>query len=544
MQTDYVEDSRLDVRTHNARSSQPNDAMQTSQLQFQLALWATILSASAFGQTPTLGPSSIAQAPARIVWEFPGEPSPSIFKEGLLLHHSSDQLIEVTSTFGAFELKALDEADLSPLWVSPLPAGTRVWDMDELPNGDIVVVGSVMSSGAIPSPIGGFDAFAAIYGSGGQLVNAWRFGGTADNWAVSVSALPSGDLVIAGFTDNDGYGGANSPMEPAPFLARSDAQGGSQWVERVENGTDYLEIIDIDAAPGGAIYAAGFRVASNFAPKDRMIIEADASGQNQTFTFGDVGEFESVVALADGSAVFAGYSWDSASGVQGGVIRRVAGSAPIPGWTLLIPGLSGAYSEVFAVVPDGSGGIWASVKDASSVLLSFPAFTGVIQIDSRGREVRRSQLFTVWDRIDGFARGNDGDFFLYVRPVFVMAPLVIRLTVGSVAATVCDGAPNSTGAGAVLDAAGSAEASANRLTLFASGLPPQQAVLFLTSRTAGSSIQLPNTQGVLCLDGSIGRFVAPGQVQMSGVNGLAHLDLALNALALPSGSVPALAGES
>jgi hypothetical protein len=103
---------------------------------------------------------------------------------------------------------------------------------------------------------------------------------------------------------------------------------------------------------------------------------------------------------------------------------------------------------------------------------------------------------------------------------------------------------NSTGSPGVLAADGDTSASANDVTLTASDLPQQSFGFFLTSRTQGLIANPGGSQGVLCLGGSIGRYVGPGQIQNSGTTGEISLVLDLTNTPQPAGSVAVLPGET
>lgn len=108
----------------------------------------------------------------------------------------------------------------------------------------------------------------------------------------------------------------------------------------------------------------------------------------------------------------------------------------------------------------------------------------------------------------------------------------------------CLGAPNSTGAGATIEGAGSALLAENDLALTASGLPVGSFTLFLTSQSQGFVTAPGGSQGILCLGGEIGRYVGPGQIQQASSGGDATLSLDLTALPQPTGSVSAVAGQT
>jgi len=108
----------------------------------------------------------------------------------------------------------------------------------------------------------------------------------------------------------------------------------------------------------------------------------------------------------------------------------------------------------------------------------------------------------------------------------------------------CVAVPNATGLGALLVGSGTPYRSNNDLTLRVSRLPLNTTAFFLTSRAPGFITQPGGSQGTLCLNGAIGRFVAPGQVQNSGAAGAVQLTVDLAALPQPSGSVSGQVGET
>ncbi|MEM1453137.1 MAG: hypothetical protein AAGI22_28810 [Planctomycetota bacterium] len=97
--------------------------------------------------------------------------------------------------------------------------------------------------------------------------------------------------------------------------------------------------------------------------------------------------------------------------------------------------------------------------------------------------------------------------------------------------TYCDGGrPNSTGTPARIGTLGSTSIANASLRLVATELPPQSFGYFLVSESPNA---LPNPGGPpVCLGGSIGRFVGPGQIQSSGL--LGRIELPVNLTNLPS----------
>ncbi len=103
---------------------------------------------------------------------------------------------------------------------------------------------------------------------------------------------------------------------------------------------------------------------------------------------------------------------------------------------------------------------------------------------------------------------------------------------------------NSTGSSGTISGMGSAAVASNDLTLVASNLPLNSFGYFLTSQAQGLTLQPGGSQGVLCLGGSIGRYVGPGQIQNTGAAGAFSLLLSLTQTPTPTGFVAVAAGET
>jgi hypothetical protein len=118
------------------------------------------------------------------------------------------------------------------------------------------------------------------------------------------------------------------------------------------------------------------------------------------------------------------------------------------------------------------------------------------------------------------------------------------LGAGSLGTTYCTPAvANSTGNSGEITATGSTMVSNNDVTLEASSLPNNSFGFFLCSRMQGMVPQPGGSQGVLCLGGSIGRYVGAGQIMNSGSTGSFSLVLDLNTIPQPAGAVAAVAGD-
>ena len=93
-------------------------------------------------------------------------------------------------------------------------------------------------------------------------------------------------------------------------------------------------------------------------------------------------------------------------------------------------------------------------------------------------------------------------------------------------------------------ATGSSVVAANDLTVACVDMPPLAFGFFIVSAQQGFVMNPAGSAGHLCLDGAIGRYVGPGQIQNSGPQGEISLALDLTALPQPLGFVSVQSGET
>ncbi|MFT5732499.1 MAG: hypothetical protein ACJAZN_003495 [Planctomycetota bacterium] len=111
----------------------------------------------------------------------------------------------------------------------------------------------------------------------------------------------------------------------------------------------------------------------------------------------------------------------------------------------------------------------------------------------------------------------------------------------------CLSEPTSTGLPAELKLFGSPVVANDDMRLVATGVPAQSFGFFITSLTQFFESNPGGSQGNLCVGGSIGRFVGPGQVMSSGTSGAMVLDTAaglwsVRFIPTPTGSYAASPG--
>lgn len=108
----------------------------------------------------------------------------------------------------------------------------------------------------------------------------------------------------------------------------------------------------------------------------------------------------------------------------------------------------------------------------------------------------------------------------------------------------CSAAFNSSGLRAVMSAAGSKVAADNDLTIEAHQLPANAIGIFLVGPQRANILNPSGSAGVLCVGGSIGRYVYPGQVQLGGAARTFSLQLDLTQIPQGAGFVTAQPGDT
>ena len=111
----------------------------------------------------------------------------------------------------------------------------------------------------------------------------------------------------------------------------------------------------------------------------------------------------------------------------------------------------------------------------------------------------------------------------------------------SLGSNYCVSNVNSSGSSAVMSATGSNVAANNDITLQASGMPANQFGIFVV---AASQNQIPLSNGFLCVTGTIGRYVGPGQIRSTGTTGAFELQIDLQAIPQGGGTAGTSAGQT
>ncbi len=186
--------------------------------------------------------------------------------------------------------------------------------------------------------------------------------------------------------------------------------------------------------------------------------------------------------------------------------------------------------------------------------------TGIFEYDTTGAQINyfdSTGIGTTPQGVYGLQNGNillgaGNGLFVYDRVAGTFTAIVAGIDAnyitplggGIISTNYCTANSNSTGSPASMSGSGSLSVAANNLSLHASGLPNNSFAFFLTALDRGFIANPGGSQGNLCLSGSIGRYVGPGQIQNSGATGQISLTVNLAQHPTPSGPVQVMPGET
>ncbi len=269
---------------------------------------------------------------------------------------------------------------------------------------------------------------------------------------------------------------------------------------------------------------------------------------------GDGVTYNSVFSPISGSGAFIAFTGDGGSSSDFRWFRAVPNT---PMGETANTTLPNSHPSYLGHGSNGSGSFFQSLfPSPPSTIAGSPGniWTTVrIEVDNLGGQISfyfDDQLTFQGDfanDFNGFASLSIADVFSSVSTAnnFTLYDnFRVEVPTNTVGSNYCSAAVNSTGATGVVSAVGSEVASDNLVTLSASDLPMNSFGFFLTSMNQGFTGNPGGSQGNLCLSGSIGRYVATGQIKNSGSAGTFDLTLDLNQTPTPTGLVSVAAGET
>jgi hypothetical protein len=192
---------------------------------------------------------------------------------------------------------------------------TRVWggssfetarDVLQTSDGGFLVAGYTQSFGA-----GASDVYLARTDGNGNLIWNRTYGGTDDDYGLSVAQHTDGGFVVAGHTNS--FGAGNTDV----FLIRVNSVGDTVWTKTL-GGVFYEEATTITNAIDGGFIITGSTSSYGAGQRDAMLIKLDNNGYiTWSKTFGEAGleAGRGVVQTSDGGFIISGYKsslWSSA----------------------------------------------------------------------------------------------------------------------------------------------------------------------------------------------------------------------------------------
>jgi hypothetical protein len=452
------------------------------------------------------------------------------------------------------------DADGLPTWSRTIGSSGRdqVWDAISDGSGGFFACGSTDGDLGGP-PTGSFDAWIGKFDALGTEIWMTQFGSTSLDSCLAVAPDGAGGVFACGRTQ--GLLAGTSSTASDAWLARFDATGTVTWIRQFDSGlADSASGIAVDGS--GGVYVSGdtrgdlFGI--NAGDADAWAARFDGSGNSIWGLQWGSSDSESSIRVTRNAAsgVFVGGSTSGLLGItnEGGVdvwLTRIS-EAGVQSWIRQLGTPDNETST--AVASDLSGGVYLTGGTLGA--LGETSFGGldpwVARYDESGERSWLRQIGTPGtDRAGGIAVTQPGQLFVGGSTSLAFAGVNeggedawVASFDSLLSENYCFTAANSTGVPAVISAGGSSGVAVDRLTVRCESLPSLVFGYFIVSSEQGFAGNPAGSQGNLCLDGSIGRFVGPGEVQNSGLNGVISLDVDPTSLPQPLGAVAAQPGET
>ena len=287
---------------------------------------------------------------------------------------------------------------------------------------------------------------------------------------------------------------------------------------------------------------------------DTIVVGARGEASSSAGVNGDQSDNSAIASGAAYVFVRSGSSWIQEAYLKAsnpGVVDQFGFSAAVSGDMIVVGALSEDSSSVgfdgdqSDNSASGSGAAYVFVRSGSSwSQLAYLKASNTGPGDQYGRSVAASGSRIVVGALleESDATGVDGD---QASDAFPGAGAVYVVDgIGTVGRSYCAVAINSTGAAGKLEGSGSGSVADNNLTLIATSLPPMAFGFFITSTSQNFVANPGGSEGNLCVGGSIGRYVGPGQIQQADASGAFSLQLDLTNTPQPTGTVSISAGET
>jgi enterochelin esterase-like enzyme len=239
--------------------------------------------------------------------------------------------------------------------------------------------------------------------------------------AYGVALDPSGNPVVAGYTNGDLDGAHAGATTDDAFVVKFDAAGNRLWLVQlgVPAVADRAYGLDVDA--GGAIYIAGYTrgalAGTNQGDKDVIAAKLDASGSVLwSRQFGSAGEDKAWGVAAEGGAVTVAGMTSGALGTPAGATDGfVARYTPTGTQTWLQQFGTAGVEEAWGVTADGAGNAYVAGYSGGDFAGTLAGDKDIVvaRFDSTGAITWKDQFGTALND-KGAAIGRDGTGNLYI----------------------------------------------------------------------------------------------------------------------------------
>ena len=301
------------------------------------------------------------------------------------------------------------------------------------------------------------------------------------------------------------------------------------------------DIRGVQLDPGGGI-RVGDRVldslSSSAEPVSLDVSDAiDVGGQDPTYvvTWGDASQAANdvLVAVCRNNQRVGSINLTFSEHAQFGLEQGAASvGTTFEDFVVCYQEKDGADTRVWTTILNLSAPNQLAVAERRVELLPAVGATGTFERAGVASRFSGGRLSSRWVGI-GWAADNGGDLDVFGATFAVSAA-------NAVADQYCYGNANSTGDRGFLTLTGDRSTTSMKVAR-ASALPRAQFALLLVADGNGSVPMVGGGQGLLCLGGTIGRYV--GQIRLTDVNGRAEFDVDPGALPRGAASVAAASGD-
>lgn len=148
------------------------------------------------------------------------------------------------------------------------------------------------------------DIYLIRTDSSGDTLWTKTYGGTGDDLAWSIAAVPEGGFIISGRTSSSGAGSWDV------WLIRIDADGNMIW-NRTYGGSGWDSGLEVQCTTDGGFIVGGYTMSSGAGQTDYYMLKIDASGNltwSRTYGGSNYDNGTSVLQVPDGGYLLGGYT--------------------------------------------------------------------------------------------------------------------------------------------------------------------------------------------------------------------------------------------